>query len=45
MASDIGEVRDVLRRAGGDSALAHTYSTVQDAVEAALHEEGGGSHG
>jgi hypothetical protein len=34
IARDVGQVRDVLRRAEDDAALPHAFPSVQDAVEA-----------
>jgi sulfate permease, SulP family len=36
IARDIGQVRDVLRRAGADAPLVQVHRTIEDAVEAAL---------
>ena len=38
IARDVGQVRDVLRSATDDPALAHVYPSVQAAVEAAARE-------
>ena len=35
LARDVGQVRDVVRRAGGDPELTHVYPSVREAVEAA----------
>jgi sulfate permease, SulP family len=39
IARDIGQVRDVLRRAGADAPLVQVHRTIQDAVDAALAGE------
>jgi SulP family sulfate permease len=36
LARDVGQVRDVLRTAGGDMSQEHVYPTVHAAVEASL---------
>jgi sulfate permease, SulP family len=38
IARDVGQVRDVLRRAGADEALLRVYPTVQEAVDAAVDD-------
>ena len=43
IARDVGQVRDVLRRAEGGAALPPAYPTVQDAVEAVAEPESPGS--
>ena len=43
IARDVGQVRDVLRRAEGGAALPPAYPTVQDAVEAVVEPESPGS--
>jgi MFS superfamily sulfate permease-like transporter len=39
IARDIGQVRDVLRRAGADAPLVQVHRTIQDAVDAVLAGE------
>jgi hypothetical protein len=41
VAHDIGQVRDVLRRASDDPSLAHVYPTVDAAVRAAKNDRTG----
>ena len=36
IARDIGQVRDVLRRAGADAPLVQVHRTIQDAIDAVL---------
>ena len=43
IARDVGQVRDVLRRAEGGATLPRAYPTVQDAVEAVAEPESPGS--
>ena len=43
IARDVGQVRDVLRRAEGGATLPPAYPTVQDAVEAVAEPESPGS--
>jgi hypothetical protein len=36
IARDVGQVRDVLRRAGAEALLVEVHPTIQDAVDAVL---------
>ena len=36
LARDVGQVRDVLRRAGADAPLVQVHRTIQDAIDAVL---------
>ena len=42
LAHDIGQVRDLIRRAEGEEALRRVYPTVQDAVDAVRHSRDAG---
>jgi SulP family sulfate permease len=42
LAHDIGQVRDLIRRAEGDEAVRRVYPTVQDAVDAVRHSRDAG---
>ena len=41
IAREVGQVRDVVRRAGGDPSAQHVYPTIEAAVAAAQADEGG----